>query len=177
MEKLNNNRIKQVRLEQKKKQKEVASFLGITEQALSYYERGKREPKLETWQKLADYFGVSVGYLQGISSDTQLDKLNEFFDPLIYAIDLYKNIVTKPDTEKTTVDLSNRDLKMLELGFSLCETLVKRYKKFMFTVDGDLTDKGIQEIYDKVISSVAVTIDINDLSTTDTSNNDPDAKD
>lgn len=171
------NRIKELRKSKNVTLQEVSEKTGISITSLSFYEKGQRNPKIETWQKLATYFDVSVGYLQGVSSDKQLDKLNEFFDPLIYAVDLYKNIVTKPDTEKTTVDLSKRDLKMLELGFSLCETLVKRYKKFMFTVDGDLTDKDIQEIYDKVISSVAVTIDINDLSTTDTSNDDPDAKD
>ncbi len=33
---------------------------------LSQYETGKREPKLETWQALADFFNVSVPYLQGI---------------------------------------------------------------------------------------------------------------
>lgn len=68
MEKLNNNRIKEVRLSQNKTQKDVAKYLGITEQALSFYERGKREPKLETWKKLADYFDVPVGYLQGVNN-------------------------------------------------------------------------------------------------------------
>ncbi len=32
---------------------------------LSQYETGKREPKLETWKKLADFFDVPVSYLQG----------------------------------------------------------------------------------------------------------------
>ncbi|WP_288846602.1 helix-turn-helix domain-containing protein [uncultured Fructobacillus sp.] len=37
----------------------------ISADALGKYERGDREPKLATWQKLADFFGVSVGHLQG----------------------------------------------------------------------------------------------------------------
>lgn len=60
------DRIKEVRLSQNKTQKDVAEYLGITEQALSFYERGKREPKLEMWIKLANYFGVPVDYLQGV---------------------------------------------------------------------------------------------------------------
>ncbi|WP_240141587.1 helix-turn-helix transcriptional regulator [Ligilactobacillus murinus] len=60
------NRIIELRAEKNISQVQLASEIGMTGQALSYYERGKREPKLETWQKLADYFGVSVGYLQGI---------------------------------------------------------------------------------------------------------------
>ena len=37
----------------------------ITADALAKYERGDREPKLEILQKLADFFKVSVPYLQG----------------------------------------------------------------------------------------------------------------
>ena len=40
--------------------------MNITEQALSYYERGLREPKLKTWQALANFFNVPVSYLQGL---------------------------------------------------------------------------------------------------------------
>lgn len=36
---------------------------GINKVTISKYERGKREPKLETWFKLADFFGVSLSYL------------------------------------------------------------------------------------------------------------------
>ena len=45
---------------------EVAEDIGITKQALSYYETEKREPKKETWIKLADYYDVPVAYLMGL---------------------------------------------------------------------------------------------------------------
>ena len=65
------NRIKEIRQEKKLTLKEVSSQLEqnnlkISPDALAKYERGDREPKLETWQKLADFFGVSVPYLQGL---------------------------------------------------------------------------------------------------------------
>ncbi|WP_214463990.1 helix-turn-helix domain-containing protein [Levilactobacillus brevis] len=41
--------------------------LSISPDALAKYERGDREPKLDSWQKLADTFGVTVSYTQGIS--------------------------------------------------------------------------------------------------------------
>ena len=41
--------------------------LSISSDSLSKYERGEREPKLKTWQKLADFFNVSVEYLMGLS--------------------------------------------------------------------------------------------------------------
>lgn len=61
------NRLKEIRLEKKLTQKEVSLKTGIPVNTYSNYERGDREPKLATWQKLADYFDVSVGYLQGVS--------------------------------------------------------------------------------------------------------------
>ncbi|MDU7064139.1 MAG: helix-turn-helix transcriptional regulator, partial [Lactobacillus paragasseri] len=51
---------------------------------ISQYERGKREPKLETWQKLADFFGVSVPYLQGISKVKDVDAFDDFKSFLDY---------------------------------------------------------------------------------------------
>lgn len=61
------NRIKEIRQE-KAKSKDLAKKLNISQQAISLYEKGDREPKLETWQKLADFFDVSVSYLQGIGT-------------------------------------------------------------------------------------------------------------
>ncbi|WPP09824.1 helix-turn-helix transcriptional regulator [Pediococcus inopinatus] len=43
--------------------------LKLSSDAISKYERGDREPKLATWEKLADYFKVPVDYLQGRSDD------------------------------------------------------------------------------------------------------------
>lgn len=60
------NRLKEIRQEKNLSQTDIAKALGVTRQAISLYEKGNRELKLETWQKLADYFNVSVPYLQGM---------------------------------------------------------------------------------------------------------------
>ena len=60
------NRIKELRAEKNISQAQLASDTGISQQSLIFYEKGSRKPKIEAWQKLADYFGVPVGYLQGI---------------------------------------------------------------------------------------------------------------
>ena len=59
------NRIKQLRQKNHLTLKEVSQKVGMANNTLSRYETGKREPKLETWQKLASFFHVSVPYLQG----------------------------------------------------------------------------------------------------------------
>jgi transcriptional regulator with XRE-family HTH domain len=61
------NRLKELRKKKHLTLKELGEQLGLANNTLSQYETGKREPKLETWQKLAEFFGVSVQYLQGLS--------------------------------------------------------------------------------------------------------------
>ncbi|UDM74076.1 helix-turn-helix domain-containing protein [Vagococcus fluvialis] len=62
------NNLKKERELKKVTLKEVAKEVGIAESQLSFYERGKRQPKdKETWQKLADYYKVSVPYIMGLS--------------------------------------------------------------------------------------------------------------
>ena len=65
------NKLKQLRLEHGYTIRSLAEALNknglkITSMTISRYERGEREPKLATWQKLADFFNVDVPYLQGI---------------------------------------------------------------------------------------------------------------
>ena len=46
-----------------KSQREVAEAVGITQAALSMYERGERVPRDNVKIKLANYYGVSVAAL------------------------------------------------------------------------------------------------------------------
>lgn len=59
------NRIKELREEKGLTLEKLGERVGIPKNTLSRYESEKREPKLEVWQKLADFFKVSVPYLQG----------------------------------------------------------------------------------------------------------------
>ncbi len=71
------NRIRELRAEKNISQAQLASDTGISQQSLSQYEKESRKPKIEAWQKLADYFGVSVGYLQGIEEQPTTDIQNQ----------------------------------------------------------------------------------------------------
>lgn len=63
------NRLKEIRKKKGYTLIAAATIAGIANNTLSRYETGKREPKLEMWQKLADIYGVSVPYLQGIDKE------------------------------------------------------------------------------------------------------------
>lgn len=64
---LNNyfEKIKTLRINQDMTQKDIADFLQMTVNAYQKYEYGKREPNMETFIALADFFNVSLDYLVG----------------------------------------------------------------------------------------------------------------
>lgn len=59
------NRIKELRAINNVKQFELAEAVNVSRAALSGYETGKFQADIETYIKMADYFGVSVDYLLG----------------------------------------------------------------------------------------------------------------
>ncbi len=65
-------KIKAARISANMTQAELAEKLGVAYQNIGQLESGKRKPKLETIQKIADALGVSVSYLSGIENDTSL---------------------------------------------------------------------------------------------------------
>lgn len=60
------NRIKELREKNNLTLRGLGKEINMSSSRISQYETGKREPKLETWQKLAVFFNVSIPYLQGI---------------------------------------------------------------------------------------------------------------
>lgn len=97
-------RIKQLRLKNGATQAELAKFLKVAQNTLSYWEAGKYEPPIESLNKLADYFHVSIDYLLEKTDDpTPKHKKNEdatelTIDTLEYA--LYGTARELDDDEK-----------------------------------------------------------------------------
>lgn len=87
------NRLKQLRLKKKISQQELADEIGVTRQAISLFEKGEREPKLETWIKLAKYFDVPMGYLQGSMSYSKYKETEEARERAYYHIDNIEKIM------------------------------------------------------------------------------------
>lgn len=56
-------RLKELLKAKKASQRELAEYLGITQQAVSFYCSGKNYPDGDYILKIADFFGVSVEYL------------------------------------------------------------------------------------------------------------------
>ena len=60
------NRLKALRMEKDLTLDEIQNQTGIKRGTYSNYENGITEPKIDTWEKLANFFEVSVPYLQGL---------------------------------------------------------------------------------------------------------------
>lgn len=96
------NRIKILRIVNNKTQKDIADYLGLTEQTIAYYEQGKRNPKPKTWQALANYFNVSVPYLQGKTTYEVLDPHEKgIYDHVSEAMDrAFDDYAILPETKE-----------------------------------------------------------------------------
>lgn len=63
--------ISKLRTEQQLNQRDFASLLGVSNGAVGMWETGKRQPDLDTINKIADFFGESTDYLLGRTEQRQ----------------------------------------------------------------------------------------------------------
>lgn len=92
------NRLRELRKEKKLTLKEVSfqleqNNLKISPDALAKYERGDREPKIETWDKLAMFFQVPTSYLMGLSND--INGWDEWAKNTGYSVEQIKNEIKR----------------------------------------------------------------------------------
>ncbi|AYN50129.1 helix-turn-helix transcriptional regulator [Lactobacillus johnsonii] len=155
------NRIKEIRQEKNLSQTDIAKALGVTRQAISLYEKGDREPKLETWQKLADFFGVSVPYLQGVSDidDPNFYKNLELYLALIAESNSLENYKDKDFVKKLDVSENERIKANFSLVFNLLEMgVMDEIKEELRTLTKKISVSDMQEIhsYLAILCSLAI---------------------
>lgn len=68
------NRLRELREAKKYTLDDIEKKTGINRGTYNNYESGKTSPKEPTWQKLADFFNVSVPYLKGTDDKTIIKK-------------------------------------------------------------------------------------------------------
>ena len=62
-------RIKDLREDHDKLQKDIANILGISQQYYSEYESGKRTIPISHLITLSKYYGISIDYMVGLSDE------------------------------------------------------------------------------------------------------------
>lgn len=88
------NRIEALRKKTNLSRRKLGLKTNIPEASLRRYEAGETEPKIETWEKLANFFGVSTGYLMGLSDSPK----RAFIDPVEISLDDRKLFEQMVDT-------------------------------------------------------------------------------
>ena len=84
------NRLKELRKEKKLTQQELADTFQVSKRTVQYWENGESQIKPDKAEKLADFFGVSVGYLLGYNdsdfkneTDIKVAVLDETIEKLV----------------------------------------------------------------------------------------------
>lgn len=114
------NRLKELRQEKGLTQQGLADEIGITKRTYIYWEQGERQIKPDKAQALADFFGVSVGYLLGYDND---------FEKQI-RIDTLNNLIYKMHTAYVSL-LEKTDKEAFWAGFEAAELLVQMQKMIL----------------------------------------------
>lgn len=85
--------IKELRIEKKLTQKQLATQIGLTTTAVSKYELGESQPPLDVLRILASVFGVSMDYLAGtdkVPSISAVGLTNEQYSIVNNLADLFR---------------------------------------------------------------------------------------
>lgn len=83
-------RLKQLRTAKDLSQSEFGKMIKVSKSSVNMYERGEREPKFETLERIADFFNVDMDYLLG-----KTDVVNKIHWPI-----LPDTIIPLPVTQK-----------------------------------------------------------------------------
>lgn len=117
---------------------DLSAKLGIPRSTLNRYENGESEPKQETWEKLADYFNVSVGYLMGVSNQ----KVSEE-KALKIAKETYYRLLNSPE------EIDEREFKALKYFENRnLENLLKEIMAKYFSIPVVLKNKKYSNLED-----------------------------
>lgn len=111
------NRLKILRKEKGETQDQVAEVAGVSKRSYIYWENGERQIKPDKAQKLADYFGVSVGYLLGYEDKSEKPLFTVDYSMLRTITDI--NDIEEIDNLITDTLLANRILDRLVSTMSL----------------------------------------------------------
>ena len=129
------NRLTTLRKNLGKSQKDIAQYLGITQQAYGLYETGKSEPNATSLVKLCKLYNVTSDYLLGLSNYPTGETLEMPTDEkefIISLIEMYLQLT--PEVKKTINSWLNSAI--INSGYTK-KSLTKEQEKFI----AELTDE------------------------------------
>lgn len=140
-------KIKNSRLQAGLTQKELAKRLGTSQQNIAQYESGKRIPKIETLQKIANALNVSVNELRS-DNEIMLEKLNE-------------DISAAMDSFKQEITFLNY---LLSLGYEYIDTFYDNeygYDRCIHVIKDDIEIPLTKDEYEELKNSINTSTELN----------------
>lgn len=129
-----NERIRELREENKMTQQEMADVLGVSKSAYVKYERGERQPKHGVLMAIADYFDVSVDFVLG-TSDEKNKYVKQTTAYIQYVSELCENIYSRDFIEEHGEEMSKSIQKMVaDYLSSLAQPLSARMIDMLFII-------------------------------------------
>jgi transcriptional regulator with XRE-family HTH domain len=113
------DRLKELRLENKITQKKLATELGVSRSLIAMIESGQQDGGRELTKKVAQYFNVSIDYLEGLADDNKtVERENLVSNFLSFLVE--SGVITDPD---------NIDKKTQDMIFNMVKTEIENLKK------------------------------------------------
>ena len=144
------NQIKNLRLEKKVTQEDLASYLKISSQAVSKRETNASTPDITLLPDIATYFGVAIDELFALPEETQFTRIENMFshehrihsETFVQAVRFLNNQITKDITNTRALELNpeskNGWVAFLEANNGICGdewydnhfTVIQYFKEF-----------------------------------------------
>ena len=93
----------ELRKKRKLSQQEMADIIGITQQAYSHYENGRREPDYKTLIEIADFFETTIDFLLEKTDDPVPPGANPNLKCSDLDISFYEGVDLLTDDEKKEI--------------------------------------------------------------------------
>lgn len=111
-------RLRELRNSRKLSQQELANYLQISKSSVNMYERGEREPGLDTLEAIADFFNVDMDYLSGKATEIKIfDTKDDITSHEREIISAYRE---QSESVKTAI------CKMLDVDYEVSEAQAKK---------------------------------------------------
>lgn len=106
------NRLRELRESQNLSLRSLGKLVNMSASVLGNYEREDRHPKKETWEILANHFGVSVPYIMGLTDDPSA-RLND--NSVENEVSIEVTLLTKADQDNLSHAGKNAIVELTEL--------------------------------------------------------------
>ncbi|PLA80805.1 hypothetical protein CYR81_07020 [Enterococcus faecalis] len=132
------NRLRQLREQNHLSLSKLGEKLGMSAAVLGNYERGDREPKVDIWKKIANFFDVDTAYLMGLTDSPRSEQNTIDKKTFLAHWDLGFNSYYRESIEEfIELSKSNDTLKRLMMNINIISKKAKKeeIESFLLLLD------------------------------------------